>query len=223
MKEFFYIINDYMDTKNIGFSLQYKIREYLDFYWREQDQNKSELEKKIIDSLSDSLREQLMIEANRIVLKDSFVFHSNFSSAVVVKMIPIIQTIHTTPNQVIFSEGQSDEDMFIYFIEKGKVEVCREASQSDQQSQVKFHKTVAILGPGSSFGSYSFLTNLERREMARSIEVNSAINLSLPHAILPLVHEVADDPPERLPVITGREPLRHGEIPLNKRRDNVRE
>ena len=56
-----------MDNKNIGFSLQYKIREYLDYYWREQDSNKSELEKKVIDSLSDQLREKLMIEANRIV------------------------------------------------------------------------------------------------------------------------------------------------------------
>lgn len=37
MKRFFSVINNYMDTKNIDYSLQLKIREYLDFYWREKD------------------------------------------------------------------------------------------------------------------------------------------------------------------------------------------
>lgn len=63
--------------------------------------------------------------------------------------------------------------MFIYFIEKGKIEVCREFISSDG---TKVPKAVATLGPGNSFGSYSFITNLERREMIRSSEVKRSKN-----------------------------------------------
>ncbi|KAL4505166.1 hypothetical protein ABPG72_016233 [Tetrahymena utriculariae] len=168
MKEFFYIINDYMDNKNINFSLQYRIREYLDYYWREQDQNKSDLEKKIIESLSDNLREKLMVEANRIVFKDYGIFSANFNSSIILKMIPIIQILHTTPNQIIFSEGQLDDDMFIYFVEKGNVEICRE-QDSETNDGEKIQKKIVSLGPGSCFGAYSFFTNQDRKEMARSL------------------------------------------------------
>ncbi|KAL4462587.1 hypothetical protein ABPG74_000417 [Tetrahymena malaccensis] len=174
MKEFFYIINDYMDNKNINFSLQYRIREYLDYYWREQDQNKSDLEKKIIDSLSDNLREKLMVEANRIVFKDYGIFSANFNSSIILKMIPIIQILHTTPNQIIFSEGQSDDDMFIYFVEKGKIEICREYN-SEESSGDKICKKICSLGPGSCFGAWSFFTNQDRKEMARSLEFSKLL------------------------------------------------
>ncbi|EAR99958.2 cation channel family protein (macronuclear) [Tetrahymena thermophila SB210] len=174
MKEFFYIINDYMDNKNINFSLQYRIREYLDYYWREQDQNKSDLEKKIIDSLSDNLREKLMVEANRIVFKDYGIFSANFNSSIILKMIPIIQILHTTPNQIIFSEGQSDDDMFIYFVEKGKVEICREYNSENNEGE-KIYKKIVSLGPGACFGAWSFFTNQDRKEMARSLEFSKLL------------------------------------------------
>jgi len=58
--------------------------------------------------------------------------------------------------------------MFIYFIEKGKVEICREINLSDSQ---KISKTIVTLGPGESFGAYGFITSMARLEMVRSLEV----------------------------------------------------
>lgn len=109
-----------------------------------------------------------MIDANRMVIKDAGIFRNNFNKSIILKMVPLISTIHTTPNQIIFSEGEIDDDMFIYFIEKGKVEVCRER---DNQNNSNICKPMTILGPGNCFGAWSFITNLERKEMVRSIEV----------------------------------------------------
>ena len=63
------VINTYMSKKNVNKQMQYGIRKYLDYYWREASERDSEAEEKIIQQLSDSLRENLLIEANKIVLK----------------------------------------------------------------------------------------------------------------------------------------------------------
>ncbi len=44
-----------MRNKNIGFSLQYQIREYLDYYWRESMDNKVEREEQILGELPKNL------------------------------------------------------------------------------------------------------------------------------------------------------------------------
>jgi len=58
--------------------------------------------------------------------------------------------------------------MAIYFVEKGTIEICRDFI-SDNGAKVT--KSITTLGKGSCFGSYSFLTNQERKETARSSEV----------------------------------------------------
>lgn len=63
------IIGTYMSNKNVGKQMQFAIREYLDYYWREASERDHEGEQKIISQLSDQLKENLLIEANKIVLK----------------------------------------------------------------------------------------------------------------------------------------------------------
>lgn len=91
-----------------------------------------------------------MIEANRIVLKKSGIFHNNFSSNVILKMIPLILTLHTTPNQIIFSQGQHDPDSFIFFVEKGSVQISR---QQHLHNKTVVSKPILTLGPGTCFGA----------------------------------------------------------------------
>lgn len=85
------IINAYMSKKNISKQTQHKIREYLDYYWREERDGNSIAEEKIIAQLSDILKETLILEGNKIVLKDSKVFRNNFSDLVMSKTIPLIK------------------------------------------------------------------------------------------------------------------------------------
>lgn len=68
-----------------------------------------EAEDKIIGQLSDALKEDLLIEANKIVLKDSPIFKNNFSDKIIYKTIPLIKETRCTPEQIIMREGELDD------------------------------------------------------------------------------------------------------------------
>lgn len=76
------LINNYMKKKNVSKDLQYQIREYLDYVWRMSSED-AEDEEKIMGQLNDILREKLLMDANKIVLKDSSIFKNNFSEQVI--------------------------------------------------------------------------------------------------------------------------------------------
>lgn len=63
-----------------------------------------------------------MIEANKIVLKDSLLFSKNFSESVICKTVALIREYKCTPEEIIFLSEERD-DCSIYFIEKGTVEI----------------------------------------------------------------------------------------------------
>lgn len=52
--------------------------------------NDNETEGKTIDMLSEPLKKQLMIEANKIALKDSPIFRNNFSDSTITKTVALI-------------------------------------------------------------------------------------------------------------------------------------
>ena len=72
-----------MNKKNINTELQYQIREYLEYYLRESLVNNNEEENQIIEMLSEPLKRQLMIESNKIALKESPIFRNNFSDSTI--------------------------------------------------------------------------------------------------------------------------------------------
>lgn len=131
-----------MHNKNISNILKYEIREYLLYYWTEESNKNGEKENTIINQLSDSLKETLIIEANHIVLSDSPVFRDNFSPEILKRTVPLIKGINSlyslnyhkifiefrcTPEETIYLEGETD-DGCIYFIEKGSVEIYMDIS-----------------------------------------------------------------------------------------------
>ena len=111
-----------MTKKNIDSDLQQQIREHLLYYWKATDDQQEQNEVKIISQLSDSLKEKLFYQANKVVLNDNKVFSSKFSQDFLKKTIPIIQEIKCSPEQVLYVQGDTDENS-IYFIESGEVEV----------------------------------------------------------------------------------------------------
>ncbi|EAR84834.2 cation channel family protein (macronuclear) [Tetrahymena thermophila SB210] len=167
-QKYFMILNNYMEQRNISFSLQYQIREYLDYYWKESKQNKSQLEQQILSQLSETLKQRLLIEANKIILKDSPIFNYNFTDKLLQKTLPLIQEMHCTPEQIIFSQNQVDHHD-IYFIEKGKIELFTIINQKKRNNS-GLHKSLKVLEKGSSFGEQSFFTGTERKISARSLD-----------------------------------------------------
>ena len=63
-----------------------------------------------------------MLESNRVVLKESEIFHGNFSEGLISKTVSIIREYKSTPQEVIFLSGDRD-DSSLFFIKKGQVEI----------------------------------------------------------------------------------------------------
>lgn len=128
------IMNKYMSKKNITKQTQFRIREYLEYYWREQSEGDTEEEERIIAQLSDLLKHALAVEGNKIVLKDSSVFKNNFSDDVLDKTIQLIREIRYMPEQLIFEEGDRNDAQHIYFVQKGSVEFFIETDTKSTKS-----------------------------------------------------------------------------------------
>ncbi|EAR97003.2 cyclic nucleotide-binding domain protein (macronuclear) [Tetrahymena thermophila SB210] len=167
-----HVINLYMSKKNINKQMQYAIREYLDYYWREASERDQESEQKIISQLSDTLRENLVIEANKIVLKNSPVFRKYFSSGLKQSIVSLIKEYRCTPEELICSEGDID-DCSIFFIEKGSVEIFIETQSTNQQKPD--YKSLVTLKQGQSFGELSFFTGMARSVSVRSKEFTTLL------------------------------------------------
>ena len=76
-------VNNYMQKKNITPTLQYSIREYIDYYFEQRLEEDIKTEQHMLEILSEPLKRQLLIESNKLVLRDSPVFSENFSKSVI--------------------------------------------------------------------------------------------------------------------------------------------
>ena len=72
------VINGYMKQKNINLELRTKIRNYFEFLWNEDQLYNNETTQEIINKLSRSLKEELLVNANGVVLKKFDLFQKNF-------------------------------------------------------------------------------------------------------------------------------------------------
>ena len=154
------IINQFMQRKKIKTELQMRIREYLRFIWKEENAQNLEEEHKIIELLSSSLKEELLIEAYGSVLKKYPMFFANFSETSLKKVVNIIKDIKLIPEENIFLEKDQDE-LCIYFIMKGKVEIF---ANSGKEAPLN----VKLLGVGDYFGEVAFFSGKNRFLSARS-------------------------------------------------------
>ena len=153
------IINQFMTRKAINRDLQMRIREYLRFIWKEEKTQQLEEEHKIIDLLSNSLKEELLLEAYGTILKKHTMFFANFSEKSLRKVVNIMKDIRLFPDEKVFLENEED-DSSIYFIVKGKIQLY--ANNNNSEIMIKELKV------GDHFGEISFFTGKPRLLSARS-------------------------------------------------------
>ncbi|KAL4506564.1 hypothetical protein ABPG72_000135 [Tetrahymena utriculariae] len=137
-----YIIKNYLNKKQINQTL------YKNYFWRGNQQTNQEEEEKMIKQLHDNLRNELLKESNKIVLRDSLIFKNNFSEEVIHVTIPIIHEINFTLLEIIYTENDENIDRFIYFVQDGIVEVFLEVIEhlyAGQGSIQKSYKTIKRL------------------------------------------------------------------------------
>ena len=80
-------LNGYMRRKKIHLKLRTKIRNFLEYVWHEDQVDNEEAANEIMKKLSRSLREELLLNANGVLLKNFKIFHRNFSEESLRKMV----------------------------------------------------------------------------------------------------------------------------------------
>ena len=76
----------------------------------------------IINRLSKSLKEELLLNANGLTLKAIPLFSHNFSGESLMKLACEIKEINLTPEDYVYRESQTDDEN-IYIIRDGEVEL----------------------------------------------------------------------------------------------------
>ena len=164
LKKTILLINAYMKAKNINVDLRIRIRKYIEYIWEEEkDQNESETEN-IINKLSRNLKEELLLNANGIVLREFPVFYMNFSEDSLRKLVYHIKEINLTPGDVIYNFNEVEEEICIYIVRKGSVELFVDTPRNSGQP----FTVLRTLKENELFGEYTFFTEMPRETSARS-------------------------------------------------------
>lgn len=164
------IISQFMKRKKINKDLQMRVREYLRFIWQEENTQNIEQEQKILNSLSTSLKEELLVEAYGTVLKNHPMFFANFSEASLRKVVSIIKDIKLIPDETVFLQNEQS-DFNIYFIMKGKIELFFRNSTK----QEVFIKRLKI---GDHFGEIGFFSGQGRTLSVRSKDFTTLLTIN---------------------------------------------
>ena len=165
LKRMMHAINGYMKFKKIDFGLKVKIRNYLEYIWQaEKMQNLNETQE-IINRLSKSLKEELLLNANGFALKNVPLFSSRFSEDSLRKIACQMKEINLTPEDILYHENDSDNN--IYIIRDGEIELFAETPNIEKKTSLK------ILKKGDYFGEISFFSGFPRKTSAKSLSFSS--------------------------------------------------
>ncbi|EDK31308.2 cyclic nucleotide-binding domain protein (macronuclear) [Tetrahymena thermophila SB210] len=162
----------YLNRKKVNISLKSRIRHYLSFLAQEQRDRDKQAEDEIISILSNKLREEITVEINSKILNKFNIFSSNFSKQTLDKLVFKMTEVLINPNEIIFREEQND-DMSIYFIQSGVIEVYQQSVQKQDKVTV-----IQTLTDESLFGEISFFSGLSRKASARSINLSTLYKIS---------------------------------------------
>jgi len=155
------VINGYMKQKNINLELRTKIRNYFEFVWNEDQLYNNETTQEVINKLSRSLKEELLVNANGVVLKKFDLFQKNFSETLLRKVVFIMKEIKLFPGDLLYKPNELT-DSSLYIIKKGEVELFVESSNENDYTNIQ------KLNEGELFGELSFFADTARKTGARS-------------------------------------------------------
>ena len=91
-----------MKRKDIDYDLQIRVRKYLEYIWNEEKTENTAIEEEILNKLSSSLREEVLIQSQGGTLKNFPMFFKNFSDSTLRQLIQIMRQVRFTPEEIIF-------------------------------------------------------------------------------------------------------------------------
>ena len=109
-----------MRNRNVSKNLQLKVVKYLDFVDSKESEDSSHGEK-ILETMSSDLKEQVLRECYKPILKKHFVFRNLFSDLFLEKLVTHMHEMSLGPGEVIIN--QEDTDRVLFFIKEGSVDL----------------------------------------------------------------------------------------------------
>ena len=91
-----------MQRKNIESELQVRVRKYFEFIWQEEYSENSEKEEALLQRLSSTLREEVLLQSHGKFLQNFPVLCKNFSQKTLRKFIYKLKQMRYTPEEVIY-------------------------------------------------------------------------------------------------------------------------
>ncbi|KAM3135782.1 hypothetical protein pb186bvf_012179 [Paramecium bursaria] len=144
-------INLYMKNKKVSLPIQHQVREYFNFYFKQEQIQKSFEQNEIVQLLPDDLRENIKNEAAGGLLYKCD-FFGNFSKQTQQDLIKQIEFQSFSPGIIIDSKSLNlDMDKFICLIEQGLIEVSQQSKLGEQK------KVLKLLKQEQDFGMEQFI------------------------------------------------------------------
>jgi len=160
-------LQKFMEKNEIDPKLQTKAKQYIEFKL-EHERTMRETDKAVLDSLSQSLRDQMLKQINGRVMKNSEFFQKSFGTNFLTKLSMVLEEQLLAPDEFIYHENEL-VDFSLYFIARGKIEILLE----------KYNLALATVNKGLYFGELSFFTGNAREASAKTSTFCSIFSLSL--------------------------------------------
>ncbi|EAR90913.3 cyclic nucleotide-binding domain protein (macronuclear) [Tetrahymena thermophila SB210] len=176
-----FIIKNYMQKKSINQILQRDITEYLEYVWKQNQNNYSEEENKMIKLLPHYLRSQLYEESNKFLLRESPILYKNFSEDLLKAIVPMIQERSFTPNELIFQNNEENLETCLYFIQQGQVENFLQLQENEipiDNFKKNSQKQIKIFKKGEYFGEIEFFTGKKPQTNVKSMDFTTLLILN---------------------------------------------
>ncbi|KAL4489959.1 hypothetical protein ABPG72_010858 [Tetrahymena utriculariae] len=170
-----FIIGNYMIQKGVSKSTMKDVYEYLEYYWKEKSDENLQEENQIISQLSNSLRQELLAESNRIIFKECSFFKDNFSYETLLRCLPIIQEQRCTPEEIVYDSEIGDSDVWLYFIQQGELDVYIQSPDYSNKRKILFQNSaITIL---KQFGEVSFFTGEQPKLSLKSLNFSKLLKI----------------------------------------------
>ena len=94
------VINGYMKNKSIGFELQSKVRNYLEYIIQKDTSKQDEI--KILEKLNKALKKEVIMEAYGKILSQTGLFKKNFSVSTIENLSFCLKQLTFSPEEFIY-------------------------------------------------------------------------------------------------------------------------
>ncbi|CAD8140039.1 unnamed protein product [Paramecium octaurelia] len=144
------IINRYMQRKNFEQSLQFRVRQYLQNLWTQEEKFRIVDENKIINCLSPNLKEEIQICLYGQFIASIHLFYRYFSQECLLDLTKNVQEYRVAPNSYVIENGTHD-GIALYQLVSGEAEML--VDLQDRKYYLGKLKQGDIFGHGPFFMS----------------------------------------------------------------------